>query len=143
MKNGLLGLLVVGLVASSTSFASGFVCQSEDGLTVKLYNQVHATKGTRNPAVLVVSSDADGTLLVRKGDEIRKTNYRSMVRYTVEGNEATGAEQVVFQVKYKEGVDEKLGVASTEGQIVFIGEQGRSVHSLECSRYKKGESGVR
>jgi hypothetical protein len=36
--------------------ADGFICQTDDGsLDVKVYNQTHPTKGTRNAAIMIVS----------------------------------------------------------------------------------------
>jgi hypothetical protein len=55
---------------SSMSMASGFVCQGQ-GYTVRLYNEVQPTQGTKNPAVLIVSSSQLGTIAVLRGTDIQ------------------------------------------------------------------------
>lgn len=67
-------ILAVSIFASSTAFADGFVCESqEESLKVQVYNHTEPTQGTRNPAVMVISdpSRAAGkrTLAVFRSDE--------------------------------------------------------------------------
>src|SRR4051812_5891296 len=74
-------IISVLVLVSSNSFASGFVCSGQ-GYSVKLYNQVQPNLGTKNPAVLIVSSENAGTLAVLKGDEIVKSNGNTTVSYS-------------------------------------------------------------
>ena len=51
-------MIVIAALFTSTAFADGFVCQSNDGvLTVKAFNHVHAEKGTRTSSVMIVSDN--------------------------------------------------------------------------------------
>lgn len=74
-------VITVLALVSSTSFASGFVCSGQ-GYNVKMYNQVQPSLGTKNPAVLVVSSEQGGTIAVLKGDEIEKASSTNTVSYS-------------------------------------------------------------
>lgn len=51
-------LITALMLASSSAFADGWVCQTESGLVVKAYNNVHAEEGTRTPSVLIISDSA-------------------------------------------------------------------------------------
>ena len=55
MKN-LIAIATLGL--STLTFADGFVCQTlEKDLSIKVYNQTHASAGTKNAAVMVISDN--------------------------------------------------------------------------------------
>ncbi len=68
------------LVTVTSAKADGFVCSSDDGLNVKVFNQTEASEGTRNGAIMVLSNanissgrktiatfPADNTLLSQSG----------------------------------------------------------------------------
>ncbi len=48
-------LITALMLASSSALADGFVCETESGVVVKVYNNVHAEEGTRTPAVMIIS----------------------------------------------------------------------------------------
>jgi len=51
-------IIILATLFTSTAFADGLVCQSNDGvLSVKVYHQIYAAKGTRNSAVMIVSDN--------------------------------------------------------------------------------------
>lgn len=52
--------MTIGTLAASSAFADGFVCTTDSGLVVKAYNHVQPKKGTRSPAVLVISDSSVG-----------------------------------------------------------------------------------
>jgi hypothetical protein len=134
-------LITLGLMASLAStqaFASGFLCTSKDGLRVKLFNHVDPTSGTRTPAAMVISDETSGTLLVRKGEEIRKQNRSKTVRYAVDGNNSLNAVTVVVQIHFKEGREVLAEGESADGELILIAEDaGRNVFDLTCERYLK------
>ena len=132
--------LLPALALSSSAEASGFRCRSEEGYRVKLYNHIEPTKGTRIPALLVISSAAQGTLLVREEEEIGKSNNTNVVRYTVEGDPSLNAEQVILQIRYKEGSTELLSGETAPGQLIFVNHEQKALYSLSCERYLKGET---
>ncbi len=137
MKN-LVTLMVVGMLVTSATFASGFKCDATDdsGYSAKLFN--HVSGATRTPAVLVVSNkDANpGTLLKASGEEISKTNRANTVRYTVEGNSKT-ADTVILQISFKEGREVIEAGESADAQLIFVTEGQRDVVPMECVRYLK------
>ena len=133
-----LSVIMMGLMASA-AFGSGFKCEGEE-VRVKLFNHTNPHTGTRVPAAMVISTDAEGTLLVRKGDEIRKHNRRNTVQYVVDGNSKLAADQAILQIRFKEGREtlEEGEVAS--GQLILVSEESdRSVTELACERYLKSE----
>lgn len=132
--------ITVAIALSFAAFGSGFKCESSNGLSVKMFNNIDPASGTRTPAILVVSSDADGTFLVRKGAEIRKHNRVNTVQYVVEGSKASGVETAILQIRFKEGREVLEAEAIADAQLVLITQAGdRVVESLECARYLKSE----
>jgi hypothetical protein len=138
---GMITLLFLGL--GSSAFASGFKCESvhsRQAYTVRLYNHVSPTTGTRVPAVLVISEEEQGTLLVRKNGEISKHVRANSVQYVVNGNERLGVERAILQIAFREGREVLAAGESVDGQLILVREDGgRSVTDLTCSRYLKGE----
>ncbi|MBI1859391.1 MAG: hypothetical protein HYR96_00540 [Deltaproteobacteria bacterium] len=135
-------MITIGLAIalSGSAYASGFKCTSDEGLNVKLFNHVDPLSGTRTPAVLVISSDAQGTLIVRKDTEITKHNRANTVQYVVDGSEKVGAETAILQIRFKEGREVLEAREVTAAQLILVSEDNdRSVIALECERYLKAE----
>lgn len=62
-KGNRMKALIAALAVLGTSFiakADGFVCTSESGLVLKVYNHTEAQKGTRSAAVMIVSNSGVG-----------------------------------------------------------------------------------
>lgn len=141
MKVLTINLFAVAIFALATNAqASGFRCEGE-GYSAKLYNKT--IEATRTPSRLVVShEDANPhTLLVRTGEEIRKHNRLNSVQYVVDGNGKVGAETVILQINYKEGVEVLENGEEVQGQLILLSEgESREVIQLTCERYLKGES---
>lgn len=78
MKAFVISVLVL---VSSQSFASGFVCTGQ-GFNVKMYNQVQPSLGTKNAAVLIVSTEQGGTVAVLRDSEIEKSASANTVSYS-------------------------------------------------------------
>lgn len=129
---------VVISVFGTAAFADGFKCEAlESGYNVKLFNHVHPELGTRTPAALIVSDVDAGTLLVRKGDDISKTNRKNTVRYTVEGSRKLGADTAILQVTFKQGKEVIAAGDVRPGQLILIADGEKEVHELSCERYLK------
>ena len=122
---------------ASSAQASGFVCTSGEGYTAKLYNYTDPNLGTRNPSVFVISHETQGTLLVRKGADIRKHNRSNTVQYVVNGDEQLGADTAILQLDHKYDGREITG--TVDGQLILIqdGTRDRVVIDLQCERYLK------
>lgn len=121
----------------STAFASGFQCESTDGYNVRLFNYVHAESGTRTPAVLVISHGEEGTLLVRKGEEIRKHTRVNTVQYVVEGSRKLDADVAILQISFREGAEVLEADESVGGQLILDKDGAKAVSELTCTRYLK------
>jgi len=123
---------------ASTAHASGFNCEEAGGLRVILRNHTRAeTGGTRTPAVLIIE-DTDGVrILVRLDTEIRKHIRENTTQYVAVGNNALGADRVIFQVPFRDGVDVLEADQELDGQLILVRGTERSVFELNCTRYLK------
>lgn len=140
MKTNLMVLSVVfNAVFALSALASGFVCESNDGYEVKLYNHTDPSKGTKNPAAFLLSSGELGTLVERFDTEIAKTSLSNSTLYSVEGNSKTKSDRIRFAVAFKEGVSEEREGDTVVGNLTFFGGEGEVNHGLTCTRYLKGK----
>lgn len=133
---GAICALLLGCMENS-AFASGFRCDGADGYSIKLFNHIDAESGTRTPAVLVISHGSDGTVLVRKGEQIRKHIRTSTVQYIVEGSRKLDADLAILQISFREGMDVLEAGETVEGQLILDRDGAKSVTELTCSRYLK------
>ena len=130
-------ILVVAMGFSTSVFASGFKCESEDGLRVKLCNSTH--QETRTPAVLIISNQEEGTLLVQRDDSILKVNRDNSTLYTTLGSEKLGASLVLLEIEFKEGRDVVRAGTAVQGRLFLISESDEQLVNLDCVRYLKDE----
>lgn len=140
MKAVTINLIAIAtLVLAGNANASGFKCEGK-GYNVKLYNKT--VGGTRIPSKFILSHvDADPrTLLTRSEGQIRKHNNANTVQYVVNGNSTVGAETVILQISFKEGLETLEAGEEVPGQLILVEEDGsREVTRLSCERYLKGE----
>jgi hypothetical protein len=129
-------VLLLGVVCGA-AVASGFKCETEDGLRVKLFNHIDPETGTRLPAALIISRPGMGTMLVRENDEIRKRTLINTVRYTVDGTPDVNADLAILQVRFVEGTEELGAGESTPGQLIFVRDGEKTVSNVMCTRYLK------
>lgn len=132
MNRLVVSLFVIGLTSAS-AFASRFECEGE-GYKVKLNNHLHGK--TRTPHVMVIShEDAEPRTLVKAfNEEIRKSNRKNTVRYTVDAD-AMGLNTASLQISFKEGRDVMEDGDITDGQLVLVAYDGsKHVVGLECTR---------
>ena len=123
-------------LAGSAVHGSGFVCEG-DGIRARLYNHVSPGKGTRVPAAFIVSTDAEGTILVRKGPQIEKHLGTTSVRYVVAGGPELGADTVTLEIWFREGKGDLEDGDVVDGGLYMVGLQGTSEMRLGCQRYLK------
>ena len=95
-------------VVSSFAVASGYKCEGIN-YNAKLFNEVQPSAGTKNPAILVVSSPALGTVFTLEGAEISKDTTVDTIIYSGQGHlKANGefayAELVIQKTANDEGV---------------------------------------
>jgi len=131
----ILSVPIVTLV-SAASFASGFVCTGE-GYNVKLYNEVRPDLGTKNPAVLVVSS-AKGTIAKLQGSEIEKYNSPNAVAYQGRTNAYDTGRYITVRL---EVIKQATGTGDFEGQhfarLRINADNGIWTAKLACAPYLK------
>jgi hypothetical protein len=126
---------LVFFAVTGSAMASGFRCQSTEGYSVKEYDHTDPHTGTRVPAVLVISYESQGTLLVAKNEEIRKHNRVNSIQYSVDGNEKLNADTAIFQVMYKPG--QEVSKKGVPGQLILVQSGTRDAIDLQCERYLK------
>lgn len=79
---------IVSLIAvlgfAGIAHADGFVCTSESGLVVRIYNHVHAEEGTRTAAVMTISDSSIGAgrKTIAKFTSVNETLVSSNTVYT-------------------------------------------------------------
>jgi hypothetical protein len=125
-------------IASSIAMASGFRCEGQ-GYSVKLYNEVQPSLGTKNPAVLVVSSPEMGTIIRLQGSEIEKLQSVNAVAYqgnTRDVNTGRFASVRIEIVKQPVASGDYAGQHFARLQIKS--DNGTWTAKLACSEYLKG-----
>lgn len=79
---------IVSLIAvlgfAGIAHADGFVCTTDSGLVIRIYDHVHAEEGTRNAAVMTVSDSAIGAgrKTIAKFTSVNETLTSSNTVYT-------------------------------------------------------------
>jgi hypothetical protein len=149
---------LIALIAGLTSIAAqadGFICQSEDGLAIKVFNHTQASEGTRNAAVMIISDqnisygnktvakfDADNTVLSNKG-----AAYTAKVdlRYTdskrkgelIAGTKLGYIETLKLGVAFSYGYPVKAGEEMSGSLLVVKRDGSKSRVAMTCERYLK------
>lgn len=149
-------ITTLAIIASATiAKADGFVCQSDEGLVVKVYNHTDANMGTRTGAVMILSDayvsdgrktiatfDAASGLLSSKGSaysalvDLRFTNS-SRKGELIGGTKLGFISELNLYVNHTYG-QEMLNYEETEGVLEIVKRNGEvSVIDLICNRYLK------
>lgn len=116
------------MAASSLASADGFVCETDAGLKLKVYNHTSAAEGTRNAAVLVVSdaSVAHGRKTIAKFTDVAGTLSQSGTVYTAKVdlrfNDSSRQGEWIGGTKLGELAQIKLSVAHNYLQPLADGE---------------------
>lgn len=116
--------------------ADGFQCAG-DGFRVKLYDQIDPAKGTRKPAVLVLSSEEDGVISVIGSEKISRNRNRNLVTFHGEGKQGkldVHLDLTVVNERRPEGDTTK----DFDGELLVAMSDGYKIHAkLECKGYVK------
>ena len=133
-------IVLMSLVASSVAMADGYRCEGQ-GYRVKMYNNVSPELGTKNAAVLIVSSDDEGTIAVLKpGTDLAVTN-----RGTAWAYEGLTHERGNGQYAYTRLVVEKSPKGpgalsdSFDATLELNADNAKQVIDLVCEKYRKGD----
>ena len=157
MKN--LTKLLIGsmMVMSTAAFADGFVCSSESGLNVKVYNKTSAEEGTRNAGVMIISDSnvsdgkktiarfqADNGVLNNAGasyaaDVDLRFNDSNLKGRNIGGTKFGFLKQINLDVDFLYSQPVEKG-ATLKGTLTLIKRNGDSNEiELTCTRYLKAE----
>lgn len=126
MKNTL--TLIALSLLSSTAFADGFLCSTEEGLNVKVFNHSSASEGTRKVAKMIVSNE-----FVQAGNKTIATF--SDVKGTVASYKQT----------YVANVDLRFKESNRKGELVGdtkLGELDLIILSVDFSYDQPVEKGI-
>jgi hypothetical protein len=133
--------LVFALVAlfSTASMASGFLCESKNGVNVKLYNHVHPTHGTKNPAVLIVSTADGGTVAALKGEQLTKIVTARTIHYSGQGHDYKTGRFVAVGFRVSKQPHTSGPYAGMHyGNILINADNAELEANLACKYYLKG-----
>ena len=131
-------ILITALsLVSSAAMADGFRCQGE-GFRAKLYNEVQPERGTRNPAVLIVSQRNAGTIATLEGDEIEKTVTDHAVAYEGKTNGKVDGRFVYVKLEVAKRARQTGPLAGLHSARLTVNQDGASaLASMVCDRYLK------
>lgn len=126
-------------LVSSVAMADGFRCQGGD-FRVKLYNETQPERGTRNPAVLIVSERSIGTVAKLDGADIEKTNKVGSVVYEGKANSKRDGRFVYVKFQVLKRAEVEGVYAGQHLARLTLNQNGYSrLQTLACDRYLKGE----
>lgn len=126
-------------LASSAAMADGFRCQGQD-FRVKLFNEVQPSRGTRNPAILVVSERGIGTIATLDGAGIKKKLHLDTVTYDGQANSRIDGRFVYVKLEISKRVEAQgpfLGLHVAK--LTVNANSSHRTQVLACDRYRKQE----
>lgn len=152
MKYALLALV---LIASSIAKADGFLCETQSGLRLKVFNHVEPSLGTRTPAVVVVSDanvkvgrktigvfrDAAAQLLAEDDTYLAKVDLRKKESNRrgelLAGTKLGNVDQIKLYVDFNYSRPVPHGTELTGTMTLLKRDAGLIVHQAVCIRYLK------
>ena len=146
-----LAVLASGLVAK----ADGFVCTSESGLVIRVYNHLDATEGTRTGSIMVVSEGgvSDGHHTIARFNDVNGTLSSSNVVYTgnvdlrfsdtslkgrnIGGTKLAFLDQIILKVNFSYFHPVADG-EQMSGTLTLLKRNGEEIEeAANCARYLK------
>lgn len=94
-------IALLTVLSSTVAMADGFVCTSESGLNLKVYNHTNANQGTRTAAVMVISDSSVGA-----GNKV-------IARFTDVKGTLTSKSQI-----YTANVDLRFSDSNRKGELI-------------------------
>lgn len=146
-------LTLATLLAAGTAHADGFLCQTDDGLDVKVFNHVSAIEGARTAAQMVISDDniafGNKTIATFSDAESALASYRQTyvanvdLRLKNRQGERIGAtqlgeiSQIVLSVDFNYA-DLRENDDTVNGRLTLVKRDGRElIDAVNCKRYLK------
>ena len=155
MKKVMLFVSAIASLASVSAKADGFVCKTDEGLTIKMYNHVQPEQGTRNASVMILSDDtiSAGRKTIARFTDVKGTVSNSGASYEANVdlrlNDSGRKGELVLGTKLGELDRVYVDVAFRYGHLAASGElmsgtitatkrNGEIIEqALECARYLK------
>ncbi len=150
-----IALLAFVLISSSIAKADGFLCETQSGLRLKVFNHVEPSRGTRAPAVIVVSDstvqvgrktiavfrDADAQLLVEDDSYLAKVDLRrsesNRQGELLAGTKLGNVDQIKLYVDFAYSRPVAHGEELTGTMTLLKRDAGLIVEQAICTRYLK------
>jgi hypothetical protein len=149
-------IILIAALFTSTAFADGFVCQSNDGvLKVKAYNHVHAAKGTRTAAVMIVSDNTiqHGNKTIAKFDSVEGLLDNSGAEFVAQvdlrfnntgrkgeligGTKLGQLDSMILSVPFSYGSPVEAG-EELDSTLILVKRDGSKIAiDMTCARYLK------
>jgi hypothetical protein len=114
------------------AMASGINCSTDDGLQVDIYNKLNAQKKWV-PAVLLITNEDEGTILLRRGKEITEQDEPGRILYSAKANQALLAERLFIEIPMRALVNEKG--ESRAPELILLNDDERNVRQLNCRTF--------
>lgn len=145
-------LIVLVLIASSIAKADGFLCETQSGLRLKVFNHLAPAHGTRTPAVMVVSDStvqvghktlgvfrhADAQLLVEEDSYLAKVDLRkNRQQDALVGSKLEGVDQIKLYVDFSYRRPVVHGSALSGTMTLLKQGAGLIAEQAICTRYLK------
>lgn len=145
-------LVALVLIASSIANADGFLCETQSGLRLKVFNHIEPSRGTRTPAVMVVSDStvqvghktigvfrvADAQLLVEEDSYLAKVDLRSGSRSEMLADTKLGnVDRIKLYVDFSYSRPVAHGTELTGTMTLLKRDAGLVVEQAICTRYLK------
>lgn len=112
--------------------AGGIDCTTDDGLRVDIYNKMNADKKWV-AAALLITSDEEGTLLTRRGKEIKEEDKPGVDIYSARANASLFATRLVIEIPTRAG---DLDKGEPRGpKLILLNDDERNVRELTCRTF--------
>ena len=146
-----LAVLASGMVAK----ADGFVCTSQSGLVIRVYNHLDASAGTRNGSMMIISEGgvSDGKHTIARFNDVKGTLSSSNVVYTgnvdlrfsdtslkgrnIGGTKLGFLDQIILTVDFSYAAPVADG-QYVPGTLTLVKRNGEEIEEqANCARYLK------
>ena len=150
-----IALIALVLISSSIAKADGFLCETQTGLRLKVFNHLQPSRGTRAPAVMVVSDskvqsdrktiavfrDVDAKLLLEEDTYLAKVDLRrresNRQGELLAGTKLGNVDQIKLYIDFSYGRAVEHGTELTGTMTLLKRDAGLIVEQAICTRYLK------
>jgi hypothetical protein len=150
-------LFALTIAAASMAQASGFVCETESGLNIKVYNHTDSNQGTRKAAVMIISDSfvGGGNKTIARFTGVKQTLKSKSQTYVanvdlrfadsrnagelIGGTKLGQLDEIVLDVMFSYASPVAAGT-EVPATLTLVKRNGQSIEEeVSCVRYLKGE----